>query len=128
MEHLNEGPGERLTPFGPTAIVSYLSIVIFAGSLAAVFAVVFLDVAITTPQAGILGTALGASVTGFGTVLQFWVGGNIGTKAATRALERAAAAPTTNVTAPAAATQIVNPNALDSSPRADLDIPPEPTP
>jgi len=71
---------------------------------------------------------LGASVTGFGTVLQFWVGGNIGTKAATRALERAAAAPTTNVTAPAAATQIVNPNALDSSPRADLDIPPEPTP
>lgn len=124
MEHLNEGPGERLTPFGPTAIVSYLSIVIFAGSLAAVFAVVFLDVAITTPQAGILGTALGASVTGFGTVLQFWVGGNIGTKAATRALERAAAAPTTNVTAPAATVQ--NVQSANPPPDPDLDMPEPP--
>lgn len=114
-----DSPGERLDRWGPTALISYLTIFVFAGSLAAVFAVVFLDVAISTPQAGVLGTALGASVTGFGTVLQFWVGGNIGTKAATRALERAAGAPTT-VTAPHAKTQQVN------LPNPDFDIPEPP--
>ena len=62
------------------------------------------------------------SVTGGGPV-----GGNIGAKAATRALKDLAGSPTTAI-APNASTQVVGPGAPVAPPDTDLGIPPPPDP
>lgn len=110
--------GDSLDRLGPTAIISYLCILIFAASTAAVFCVVFFDLTITTPQAGVLGTVLGASATGYGTVQQFWIGGNIGAKAATTALKQIATGTGTGqtITAPNAQTQTITTGGASAPP------------
>jgi hypothetical protein len=121
--------GESLDRLGPTAIVSYLNILVFALTAGAVFYLLVAGIEPPAVMAGVLGTVLGASGTALGTTNQFWLGGNIGVKSATTALKQLATTPT--VTAPAATTQQVTvtpPNVAPPPGPDDADgfIPPHP--
>lgn len=121
--------GESLDRLGPTAIVSYLNILVFALASAAVFYLLIAGIEPPAVMAGVLGTVLGATGAGLSTTNQFWLGGNIGAKTATTALKQiATSTPTTTITAPAASTQIVTPAnvappAEGAPPNPSLDIP-----
>lgn len=123
--------GESLDRWGPTAVISYLNIAVFTLTAIGVFVLIWLQIEIESVWAGILGAILGSTGGGLATTNQFWLGGNIGTKATTRALTALATTPSGSISAPTATTQNVNvlpvaPPADGAPPNPDLDIPPEP--
>jgi hypothetical protein len=126
--------GESLDRWGPTALISYFNLLIFTLTGAGVFWLVATQTNISAVMAGILGAVLGASGANANMTTQFWVGGNIGTKATTRALTALASSPSGGAVAPQATTQTVNitpaadPNAPVAPPDTDLDVPEPPKP
>lgn len=114
-ETARESPvtGDSLDRWGPTAIISYLNLLVFTLTAVGVFMLIVQKVEITAVWAGIVGGILGATGGGLATTNQFWLGGNVGAKAATSALKQIAAGSGTgpggaSITAPLATSQTVN--------------------
>lgn len=123
--------GDSLDRWGPTAIVSYVNLFIFTLTGGGVFWLVANQIPISAVMAGILGAILGAAGNGAATTSQFWLGGNVGAKATTKALASLAATPSSGVSAPSSGPQTINlvaqdPAAPPAPPDQDLDIPPAP--
>jgi len=125
--------GDSLDRWGPTALVSYINLAIFTLTGGGVFWLVANQIPISAVMAGILGAILGAAGNGAGTTSQFWLGGNVGAKATTRALATLAASPSGGVSAPSSGSQtiITNPPTDPNAPIAPADAEfaiPEPKP
>lgn len=136
---MSDGPrepatGDSLDRWGPTAIMSYLSMGIFALAAVGVFWLVYNKIKIDGLMGALIGSVLTASAQNSQGALSFWTGGNVGAKTATRALEKLATKPAGGVSAPSTGPQTINVAAPPADPAApvapadtDLAIP-EPKP
>lgn len=125
--------GESLDRWGPTAIMSYLSMAIFAGTAFEVFQLVVQGTKIDGLMGALIGSVLTASAQNSQGALNFWTGGNVGAKTASDRLAKLASAPTGGVSAPSTGPQTINvaapidPNAPDApADKTGLEIPPKP--
>ena len=70
--------GPRSTP----AVISYAMLALFAATTIGVFVIIFSKTPIDPLMAGVLGTVLGATGTGYAAVQGFWIGSSSGSKSA----------------------------------------------
>lgn len=70
--------GAKSTP----ALISYVTLLVFTLTVAAIFAIIFTRTTVDPLMAGVLGTVLGATGGGFSDVRGFWLGASSSSKTA----------------------------------------------